>query len=240
LAPFAVENVLMRETLRNVIAWWHRQSAYAKKQLLIRTGAVAVGVVIGSIIVAKLTWGSRGPGLVTPLAFVGLFLAAAILFVLAVLSSEELVDEMEASRPPRVRQRGVYPREIRRQARFARRSLAAWLAWVGPKLRRALTRESIAQWGRDVIRALRGVPPPGTPPVKAGPLARPVRRRRSLPAVDDAGQRVDRGLRLTRGDGPAEVGRRRLAPGPNTRGIRRPAARTAARRRDPKGSGLRA
>jgi hypothetical protein len=218
------------ETLRNVIAWWHRHSAHAKKQLLIRTGAVAVGVVVGSIIVAKLTWGSRGPGLATPLAFAGLFLAAAILFVLAVLSSEELVDEMESSRPPRVRERGVYPREIRRRARFARRSLAAWLGWVRPRLRRALTRDSIAQWGRDVIRALRGVPPPGTPPVKAGPLARPIA----------ASHRADRRLRLIRGDALAEAGRRRVPPRPNTRGARRPAARTPARRRDRKGSGLRA
>jgi hypothetical protein len=220
----------MMETLRSVIAWWHRQSSHAKKQLLIRTGAVAVGVVVGSMIVAKFTWGSRGPGLVTPLAFAGLFLAAAILFVLAVLSSEELVDEMESSRPPRVRQRGVYPREIRRRARFARRSLGAWLAWVGPKLRRQLTRASVTGLRRGLVDAMKGVPPPGTPPPPAGPLARPIA----------ASHRADRRMRLVRGEAIAEAVRRRVQPRPNRRGVRRPAARTAARRRDPKRSSLRA
>jgi uncharacterized membrane protein YfcA len=213
----AVENMSMRETVHNAIAWWRRQSAYAKKRLLIRMGAVAIGVVVGSIFVAKLTWGRRGPGLITPFAFAGLFLAAAILFVLTVVQSEELVDELESSRPPRVRRRGVYPRAMRRFARASRRSFVVWLSWVGATLRREVTRESIARWGHGLVDALRGVPPAGTPAPRAGPLVRP---------------------RPVHGGVTAEPNRRRARARPGRRAARPP--RVGARRRDSKGSGLRA
>jgi hypothetical protein len=242
----------MREIVGNVVAWWRRQSSHVKRRLLIRTGAVALGVVAGSIIVAKLTWGSRGPGLVTPFAFAGLFLAAAILFVLAVLSSEELVDEMESSHPPRVRRRGVYQRAMRRNARIARRSFAVWLAWVGPTLRRHVTRASVTQGLRGIVDALSGVPPAGTSVRHAGPLARPLAAAERPPAAHfSADELADRRLRLIRGGAPSMAARSRVEPRAQSRTVRRVEARpsgrsgrrrsatVAARRRGSRGSGRR-
>jgi hypothetical protein len=186
-----------------VADWWRRHSAASKKRLMLKAGAVALGVVVGSIVVAKLTWGTTGPGLVTPIAFFGLFVAAVILFALAVVSSEELVDELEASHPPRVRKRGVVPRALRRAIAALGRAVLASLLWIGLALRREITRKKIAQRWYALADALSGVPPNGVSATHAGPLARPAPRpspaaldthhrapRRSLPSGRDALNRL--------------------------------------------------
>jgi uncharacterized RDD family membrane protein YckC len=182
--------------------WWRRHSAASKKRLMLKAGAVALGVVVGSIVVAKLTWGTTGPGLVTPLAFFGLFVAAVILFALAVVSSEELVDELESSHPPRVRKRGVVPRALRRVIAALGRAVLAWLLRIGLAIRRAMTPERLAHRLRALADALSGVPPVGVSATHAGPLARPAPRRaavpplhvprRSLPTGRDALNRLER------------------------------------------------
>jgi hypothetical protein len=188
-----------------VADWWRRHTAASKKRLTLQAGAVALGVVVCSILVAKFTWGASVPGLVTPLAFFGLFVAAVILFALAVVSSEELVDELEAGHPPRVRKRGVVPAGLRLAIAAVGRALLAWLRWIGLALRRAMTREGVTKrWG-VLAEALSGVPPTGAFPVHAGALAVPVTPpsrahvdeplrapRRSLPSGRDALNRLER------------------------------------------------
>jgi hypothetical protein len=187
-----------------VADWWRRHSAAARKRLMIKAGAVALGVVVGSIAVAKLTWGTSGPGLVTPFAFFGLFVAAVILFALAVVSSEELVDELEAAHPPRVRKRGVVPRALRRAIAAVGGAVLAWLLWIGLALRREMAPAKLAQRWHALADALSGVPPSGASLTDAGPLARPAPRpsraaldtqhrapRRSLPTGRDALNRLE-------------------------------------------------
>lgn len=171
-----------------VADWWRRHSAASRKRIMLQAGAVALGVVVGSIVVAKLTWGTSGPGLVTPVAFFGLFVAAVILFALAVASSEELVDELEASHPPRIRKRGVVPRALRQGIAALGRAVLAWLLSIGWALRREMTPERMAQQWRALTEALSGVPPAGVSPTHAGPLARPAPR--PSPAELDTNHRV--------------------------------------------------
>jgi hypothetical protein len=187
-----------------VADWWRRHSAAARKRIMLQAGAVALGVVVGSIVVAKLTWGTSGPGLATPVAFFGLFVAAVILFALAVASSDELVEELEASHPPRVRKRGVVPRALRQWIAALGRAVLAWLLSIGWALRREMKRERMAQQWRVLAEALSGVPPRGAFPVHAGSLAVPVTPpsraevdeplrapRRSLPSGRDALSRLE-------------------------------------------------
>jgi hypothetical protein len=214
-----------------VADWWGRHNAASKKRIMLQAGAVALGAVVGSIVVAKLTWGTRGPGLVTPFAFFGLFVAAVILFALAVVSSEELVDELEASHPPRVRKRGVVPLALRRAIAAVGRAVLAWLLWIGLALRREMAPETMSHRWRALAEALSGVPPDGVSVTHAGPLARPAPRpsrsaldtshrapRRSLPSGRDAFNRLEqlyrRHLRRRR-PGPERVRHRGLRPSPS-------------------------
>lgn len=148
-----------------------------KHVLLRRVGTVAVAYVVGSIVLAKFTWGSRGPGIVTPFAFAALFLAAVALMGVAIVHSQDLVDEMEASNPPELRKRGGFVRAVNPMLSTVnaklRRALREWRAWVGPRLRRELTRESFDRRIRALARALSGVPPAGVPPSHVGRLTRP-------------------------------------------------------------------
>lgn len=200
-APVAAHNVSMTGTARRIVAWWRRQGADRKKRVLLpRLAAASLAVVVGSIVVAKFAWGTNGPSIVTPFAFAGLFFAAVILFAIAITSCEEFVDELEASRPPRVRKRGVVPRALRRGIAALGRALLVWLVWVGTALRREVTRKSAAQRWRDLVNSLSGVPPAGVTADHAGPLARPVDASRAAPAERDAHGRTPRRTRPVRRD----------------------------------------
>jgi hypothetical protein len=145
-----------------------------KHVLMRRVGAVAVAYVIGSIVVAKLTWGSGGPSIVTPFAFAALFLAAAALTGVVIIHSQDLVDEMEASHPPRVRNRGGFVRTLKPLLATFRSAFREWRASAGATLRREVTRGALVRRGRALARSLSGVPPAGVSPAAAGPLARPI------------------------------------------------------------------
>jgi hypothetical protein len=164
-----------------VSEWWRQLSRVPKRVLLRRIGAVALAGVVGSIVLAKLTWGSSGPGIATPFAFAALFLAAVALMGVAVVHSQDLVDELEASHPPRVRKRGRFARAVNPMLWTAtawfRRAFREWRARVGSALRREATRESLARRIRALASALSGVPSGGVSPAVAGPLARPIAAR---------------------------------------------------------------
>ena len=230
-----------------VADWWGRRSRAAQKRLMIQAGAVALGVIVGFLVVAKLTWGASGPGLVTPFAFFGLFLAAVILFAVTVASSEELVDELEASRPPRVRKRGVVPRAVRQAIAAFGRAVLAWLMRIGLSIRRAIAREHIARRWRVLAEALSGVPPAGVYALHAGPLAQPAPRstavdeplpgpRRSLPSGRDALDRLERlyrrrpQRRVSRPRPPAERASRGTGRSSTSRARRGRGRRTASAR----------
>jgi hypothetical protein len=211
-----------------VADWWGRHSAASKKRIMLQAGAIALGAVVGSIVVAKLMWGTRGPGLATPVAFFGLFVAAVILFALVVVSSDELVDELESGHPPRVRKRGVVPLALRRAIAAAGRAVLARLLWIGLTLRRAIAPERMSQRWRALAEALSGVPPDGVSVTHAGPLARPAPRpprapldtqhrapRRSLPSGREALNRLEQLYRR-------HLGRRRPPPKRVRHGERRP------------------
>jgi hypothetical protein len=148
-----------------------------KRVLLRRVGVVALAYVVGSIVLAKFTWGSRGPGIVTPFAFAALFVAAVALMGVALVHSQELVDEMEASRPPRVRNRGGFARKVNPMlwtvTAKLRRLFREWRAWIGPTVHRELTRDAFVRRVRALRHALSGVPPAGVSPAHAGRLTRP-------------------------------------------------------------------
>jgi hypothetical protein len=146
------------------------------------TAVVAFGAVIGSVVLAKATWGETGrPGIATPLAFMVLFVATITLLAIVIVMCQRLVDEMDAQHPLRVRKRGVVLRGIKALLRgsfaLAARASRAWLDWVTSVfvlLRREVTREAVEQWAHDTVIAFSGVPPAGvSPPRYAGRLARP-------------------------------------------------------------------
>ena len=162
-------------TIRRVVLvgaqWWDKWTTTPGYRVRVRrTTVTAVVVVILSIVVAKFLWGASGPGFFTPLVYAALFFAAAILFAVTILSSDEFVDELEASHPPRVRNRAGFVRHAKRTVRV----LSAGFKSVDALLTRNLTRESIARWSRAAGVVLGGVPPAGAAPTGAGPLGRPV------------------------------------------------------------------
>jgi hypothetical protein len=164
----------VRSAYSVAIRWWRRRSIAPKHVLMRRVGTVAVAYVIGSIVVAKLTWGSSGPSIVTPFAFAALFLAAVALTGVTIIHSQDLVDEMEASHPPRVRNRGGLARTVRPLLAALRSAFAEWRASVGSTLRRAATRDALVRRSRALAHSLSGVPPAGVSPAHAGRLTRPV------------------------------------------------------------------
>jgi hypothetical protein len=162
-------------TIRRVVlvgsGWWDKWTTTPGYRARVRrTTVIAVLVVILSIVVAKLLWGNSGPGFFTPLVYAALFFAATILFAVAILSSDEFVDELEASHPPRVRNRAGFVRHAKRTIRV----LSAGISAVDAILTRNLTRESITRWSHAAGVVLCGVPPAGTVLRGAGRLARPV------------------------------------------------------------------
>jgi hypothetical protein len=180
----------IRRAYSAVIGRWRRRSMDPKHVLLRRVKTVAVSYVVGSIVVGRLTWGSHGPGLVTPFAFAALFLAAAALMGIAIIHSQDLVDEMEASNPPELRRRGRFVRVMNpmlstANAKF-RRASREWRARVGRAFRRAASREGLVRSTRALARALSGVPPAGTSPRNAGRLGRPIAVRQAERSAPDA------------------------------------------------------
>jgi hypothetical protein len=171
------------------VKWWRRWSAEpGKVARRRRTGVMALVVVVGCIVVAKLLWGTTGPGIATPFAFFVLFVAAVTLLAVTIIHSEELVDELEASHPPRVRNRGGLARTIAALDRV----LVAWLSRAGPALRREMRRDSLVRRSRALADALSGIPPSGVSLANAGPLARPAARRPSAPVRIGAHHRTAR------------------------------------------------
>jgi hypothetical protein len=164
----------VRRAYSAVIEGWRRRSMVPKHVLMRRVGAVAVAYVIGSIVVGKLTWGSSGPSIVTPFAFAALFLAAVALTGVAIIHSQDLVDEMEASHPPRVRNRGGFVRSVKPLLATFRSAFREWRVSAGSTLRREVTRGALVRRSRALARSLSGVPPAGVSPVGAGRLARPI------------------------------------------------------------------
>jgi hypothetical protein len=164
----------MRDFGYMLAAWWRRQSADWKKRVLLpRLSAVSLVIVIAFIAIAKFAWGNDGPGIITPFAFAGLFAAAVILFAVAIASCEDLVADLEASRPLRVRKRGVVPRALRTWIAAFGRAVLVWLVWLGAAIRREVVRRSAAQWRRAIADSLAGIAPAGASPEHAGALGRP-------------------------------------------------------------------
>jgi hypothetical protein len=163
------------QSIRRVVLvgsqWWDKWTTTPGYRARVRrTTVTAVVVVILSIVVAKFLWGDSGPGFFTPLVYAALFFAATILFAVAILSSDEFVDELEASHPPRVRNRAGFFRHAKRTIRV----VSAGIKSIDAMLSRNLTRESITRWSHAAGVVLCGVPPAGAVPRGAGRLARPV------------------------------------------------------------------
>jgi hypothetical protein len=222
-------------TIRRVVLvaarWWDKWTTTPGYRARVRrTTVTAVVVVILSIVVAKLLWGNRGPGFFSPLVYAALFFAAAILFAVTILSSDEFVDELESSHPPRVRNRAGFVRHAKRTVRV----LSAGIKSVHAMLARNLTRESIARWSSAAGVVLGGVPPARVAPKGAGPLGRPVPAP-PPPAPVPAGHTTDRRRRrprrglLTSLEWPLPSRRSR-------RGRRRNGARSAPRTRNRRSS----
>ncbi|HYU40167.1 MAG TPA: hypothetical protein VEM59_10075 [Acidimicrobiia bacterium] len=186
-----------------VTEWWRRLSMLPKHVLLRRVGVLGFVGVVGSIALAKLTWGSSGPGIATPFAFAALFVAAVALMAVAVVHSQDLVDELEASHPPRVRNRGAFARVVNPMLWTAsarlRRAFREWRARVASTLRREATRDSLTRRLRAVASALSGVPPGGLSPAAAGSLARPIAAR-----GEPRPRRIDEHHRAVRRSHPRE------------------------------------
>lgn len=155
-----------------------------------RTGAVSCGVVIGSLVLARViaTTGSR---LLVALVFIVFVVAAVTLFAVVIAWCQE-VDEIGAADPVRVTNRGVIAGTMRRLwrnvAASAQRASRVWLssaasivtglasrlAQIVAALRREVTRDAVTRWVRAAAVALSGIPPPQvSPPAGAGRLARP-------------------------------------------------------------------
>lgn len=175
---------------------WRQLSLLPKRVLLRRVGLVASVCIVGSLVLARFTWGSSGPGIATPFAFAALFLAAVALMGVVVVHSQDLVEELEASHPPQVRDRGRVARAVNPMlwtvSARGRRAFRVWRARVGSTLRREATRESIARRIRDLGSSLSGVPSEGRSPEAGGPLARPRSPHAARPAETDRRGSPDR------------------------------------------------
>jgi hypothetical protein len=143
--------------------------------------AVASCAAIGSVLLARSTWGvSSRLGPATVVAFIVLFVAAITLLAVAIAACQSVVDEMDASDPLRVRKHGVVARGVkamfRRAFALSARASRAGLRWLSSTVaasRREVTRDALGQWTRAAAAGLSGVAPAGVPPPSgAGRLAR--------------------------------------------------------------------
>ena len=174
------------------VRWWRRPTAdFAMPVPLRRTGAVSCGVVIGSLVLARVI-AATGSGLLLALVFIVFVGAAVTLFAVVIAWCQASGDEIDAAAQVRVTNRGVIARTTRRLwqnvAASAQRASRVWLVSAASivtglasrlgrmvaALRREVTRDAVARWIRAVAVALSGMPPPQvSPPASAGRLARP-------------------------------------------------------------------
>jgi hypothetical protein len=177
-----------------VVGWWRRRTADpAKRVPLRRAGAVSLGVVIGSLVLARViaATGSRALLALVVMVFV---VAAITLFVVVIAWCQEVdeVDEIDTADPVWVTNRGVIARTMKRLCRNAAVSaerasraglssassiaagLSSRIAGMVAALRREVTRDAVARSVRATAAALSGVPPPdASSPAGSGRLARP-------------------------------------------------------------------
>jgi hypothetical protein len=156
-----------------------------------RTGAVSCGVLIGSLVLARVI-AATGSRLLLALVFI-LFVGAAVtLFAVVIAWCQASADEIDAAAPVRVTNRGNMARTTRQLWRnvvaSAQRASRVWLSSAASivtglasrfgrmvaALRRDVTRDAVARWARAAGVALSGTPPPQvSPPASAGRLGRP-------------------------------------------------------------------
>jgi hypothetical protein len=175
-----------------VVGWWRRRTADSAMRVpLRRTGAVSCGVLIGSLVLARVV-APTGSRLLLALTFIVFVGAVVTLFAVVIAWSQASGDEIEAADPVRVTNRGVIAGTMRRLwrnvAAGAQRASRVWLSSAASivtglasrlgrmvaALRQDVTRDAVARWVRAAAVALSGVPPPDVkPPAGAGRLARP-------------------------------------------------------------------
>jgi hypothetical protein len=156
-----------------------------------RTGAVSCGVLIGSLVLARVI-AATGSRLLLALAFILFVTAAVTLFAVVIARCQASGDEIDPTAQVWVTNRGVIARTTRRLwqnvAASAQRASRVWLSSATSivtglasrlgrmvaALRREVTRDAVARWVRAVAVALSGMPPPQvSPPASAGRLGRP-------------------------------------------------------------------
>jgi hypothetical protein len=183
---------LKTDAWAGVVGWWRRRTADSAMRVpLRRTGAVSCGVVIGSLVLARVI-APTGSRLLLALVFIVFVGAVVTLFAVVIAWCQASGDEIEAAGPVRVTNRGVIAGTMRRLwrnvAAGAQRASRVWLSSAASivtglasrlgrmvaALRREVTRDAVARWARAAAVALSGVPPPEVkPPASAGRLARP-------------------------------------------------------------------
>jgi hypothetical protein len=192
---------LKTDAWAGVVGWWRRRTAdSAMRVSLRRTGAVSCGVVIGSLVLARII-APTGSRLLLALMFTVFVGAGVTLFAVVIAWCQASGDEIEAADPVQATNRGVIAGTMRRLwrngAAGAQRASRVWLSSAASivselasrlgrmvaALRQDVTRDAVARWVRAAAVALSGVPPPEVkPPAGAGRLARP----RAAPATPGA------------------------------------------------------
>jgi hypothetical protein len=182
---------LKTDAWAGVVGWWRRTADSAVRVPLRRTGAVSCGVLIGSLVLARVIV-PTGSRLLLALMFIVFVGAVVTLFAVVIAWSQVSGDEIEAADPVPVTNRGVIAGTMRRLwrngAAGAQRASRVWLSSAASivtelasrlgrmvaGLRQDVTRDAVARWVRAAAVALSGVPPPEVkPPASAGRLARP-------------------------------------------------------------------
>jgi hypothetical protein len=173
------------------VEWWRRRTADRAEHVpLRRTGAASCGVVIGSLVLARVI-AATGSRLLLALVLMVFVVAAITLFVVVIAWCQD-VDEIDVADPVPVTNRGLIARTMKRLCRNAAASaerasraslssassigagLSSRLARMVAALRREVTRDAVARWVRAAAAALSGVPPPdASPPGSSGRFARP-------------------------------------------------------------------
>jgi hypothetical protein len=156
-----------------------------------RTGAVSCGVLIGSLVLARVM-AATGSRLLLALLFIVFVGAAVTLFAVVIAWCQGSDDEIDVAAQVRGTNRGVIARTTRglwrNLAASVQRASRVWLSAAASivtglasrlgrmvvALGRKVTREAVARWVRAVAVALSGMPPPQvSPPASAGRLGRP-------------------------------------------------------------------
>jgi hypothetical protein len=183
---------LKTDAWAGVVGSWRRRTAdLAMRVPLRRTGAVSCGVLIGSLVLARVI-APTGSRLLIALMFIVFVGAAVTLFAVVIAWCQASGDAIDAADPVRVRNRGVIAGTMRRLwrkvAAGAQRASRVWLSSAASTvtglasrlgrmvaaLRQDVTRDAVARWVRAAAVVLSGVPPPDVkPPASAGRLARP-------------------------------------------------------------------